>query len=74
MIGVIGTIDEGDEMVYMLHCDYWNKGYMSEALATLAGREGVFWKLPSRQIPASSKHAINDSFRSCKCRNIGGSN
>jgi len=48
MIGLIGTADKGHEIVYMLHCDHWNKGYMTEALNAIAGPEGLFWKLPSK--------------------------
>ncbi len=47
LIGLVGTVREGDEMGYMLHCDYWGKGYMTEALRAFAGPEGVFWSLPS---------------------------
>lgn len=45
LIGLVGTIRECDEMAYMLHVDYWGKGYMTEALKAFAGPEGVFWIL-----------------------------
>jgi RimJ/RimL family protein N-acetyltransferase len=47
MIGLVGTKGNGDELVYMIHCDYWKKGYMTEALNAFGGPEGVFWRLPS---------------------------
>ena len=48
MIGVIGTVTEGKELAYMLHCDYWRKGYMSEALRAFIGQNGLFWALESK--------------------------
>jgi len=47
MIGLVGTKGSGDELVYMIHCDYWRKGYMTEALNAFGGPGGVFWALPS---------------------------
>lgn len=47
MIGLIGTHDDAQELVYMLHCDYWRKGYMSEAMVALLGTEGLVWRLES---------------------------
>jgi RimJ/RimL family protein N-acetyltransferase len=46
-IGLIGTHDDAQELVYMLHCDYWRKGYMSEAMIALLGPDGLVWKLES---------------------------
>jgi hypothetical protein len=48
MIGLVGTKDPGDEVVYMLHCDFWHQGYMSEALAAFLGPRGIFWRLERR--------------------------
>jgi RimJ/RimL family protein N-acetyltransferase len=55
MIGVVGTKvqiegQEDMEMSYILHCDYWNKGYMTEALGAFAGSQGIFWRLESESI------------------------
>jgi len=47
MIGLIGTHDDAQELVYMLHYDYWRRGYMSEAMVALLGSEGLIWKLES---------------------------
>jgi RimJ/RimL family protein N-acetyltransferase len=49
MIGIMGTKDTEDELeiLYMLHCDYWTKGYMTEALIAVFGTEGLYWSLPS---------------------------
>lgn len=48
MIGLVGTKDPGDEIVYMLNHPYWRQGYMSEAIVAFAGPEGIFWKLESK--------------------------
>ncbi|KAG4442046.1 hypothetical protein IFR05_002440 [Cadophora sp. M221] len=48
MIGLLGTVGDGMELVYMLHCDFWGKGYMTEALKAFVGKEGIFWGLESR--------------------------
>jgi hypothetical protein len=50
MIGVVGTngTEEDLQIVYMLRCDYWRKGYMSEALIAVFGLEGAYWSLSSK--------------------------
>ncbi|KAH7336267.1 hypothetical protein BKA65DRAFT_506014 [Rhexocercosporidium sp. MPI-PUGE-AT-0058] len=48
MIGLLGTVGDGTELVYMLHCDFWGKGYMTEALRAFVGKEGIFWGLKSK--------------------------
>lgn len=50
MIGVLGSKGETEnggeaEMDYILHRDYWKKGYVTEALVSFAGHEGVYWGL-----------------------------
>lgn len=59
MIGVVGTKGETEnegeaEMAYMLYCDFWKKGYMTEALIAFAGPEGVYWSLGSMFVLAIS--------------------
>lgn len=48
MIGLLGTVGDGTEMVYMLHVDFWGKGYMTEALRAFVGKDGIFWDLKER--------------------------
>ena len=49
MIGLVGgKVHEGYEIVYMLHCDYWNKRYMTEASNAFVAPGGIFWKLPGK--------------------------
>jgi len=48
MIGLLGTVGDGTEMVYMLHVDFWGKGYMTEALQAFVGKNGIFWDLKER--------------------------
>ncbi|KAK0110704.1 hypothetical protein ONS96_002303 [Cadophora gregata f. sp. sojae] len=48
MIGLLGTVGNGTEMVYTLHCDFWGKGYMTEALRAFVGKHGIFWSLKER--------------------------
>lgn len=45
MIGLIGTVGDGTGMVYMIHCDFWGKGYMTEALGAFVVEQGIFWEL-----------------------------
>lgn len=51
MIGSLGTKGHvegyGEEIAYMVHCDFWGKGYMAEALVAFAGPDGIFWGLES---------------------------
>ncbi|KAH9224623.1 GNAT domain-containing protein [Leptodontidium sp. 2 PMI_412] len=42
LIGLLGTVGDGMELVYMLHCDFWEKGFMTEALTVFVGKEGIF--------------------------------
>jgi hypothetical protein len=84
MIGLVGTKDPGDEVVYMLHCDFWHQGYMSEALAAFLGPRGIFWRLERRLLfthPSFSLLLFFFSFslsyfcalwrREKKCRSAG---
>jgi hypothetical protein len=50
MIGVVGTNGTGEDLqiVYSLYCDYWRKGYMTEALIAVFGVEAAYWSLPSK--------------------------
>ncbi|PVH88874.1 hypothetical protein DL98DRAFT_158389 [Cadophora sp. DSE1049] len=48
MIGLLGTVGDGTEIVYMLHVDFWGKGYMIEALRAFVGKDGIFWALKER--------------------------
>lgn len=48
LIGLLGTVGDGMELVYMLHCDFWEKGFMTEALTVFVGKEGIFWGLESK--------------------------
>lgn len=45
-IGIMGTVRGGESLGYMLHCDFWGKGYMTEALKAFVGADGIFWRLP----------------------------
>lgn len=64
MIGLLGTVGDGTEMVYMLHCDFWGKGYMTEAMRAFVGEDGIFWALESKSSPLLT-------FESCKMNNLG---
>jgi len=49
MIGNLGTLGDGSYIGYILHPDFWGKGYMSEAMDALFGKSGaggLFWRLP----------------------------
>jgi hypothetical protein len=52
IIGVVGTNETGQDLqiVYVLHCGYWRKGYMTEALIAAFGGEGAYWSLPSTSL------------------------
>ncbi|KAL5317515.1 hypothetical protein ACEPPN_014610 [Leptodophora sp. 'Broadleaf-Isolate-01'] len=53
LIGLLGTVGDGMELVYMLHCDFWEKGFMTEALTVFVGKEGIFWGLENRSLVKS---------------------
>lgn len=47
MIGIVGT-KQDLEIAYKLHPDFWEKGYMSEALSLFLQ---MFWSLEGRLVP-----------------------
>ncbi|KUJ23265.1 uncharacterized protein LY89DRAFT_663718 [Mollisia scopiformis] len=67
MIGICGTLGEGAEIMYMLDHHYWRKGYATEALNSLVGPEGTFWKFPNRKhIKTLTAHIDADNLASIK--------